>query len=348
MPTVLHILPHPGGGAETFIDVLEGMHGYRHERRALSSTRSPAPALLSIAAGWPGLARTASRHDLLTSHGDVAGMLSTPLLRRRPSVAVIQGLHLVRRTRGARGAAARCGLRTLVASADRTVCSSDAELAEVASVVGPDACRKLVVVPNGVPLPASPPEAERAALRRELDLSDDAVVGLYLGQLEERKDPLTAVRAAEAIHGVGYPFVLLVAGDGPLRGEVEAHAGEPVRVLGYRRDADRLLGAADVFVLPSAREGLSFALLEAMGNGLATVVSDGAGNPEAVGAAGIVVPFGDADALAAVFRRLTTDRQERERLATAARERVRTRFSADSLRGGMAAIYEDVLATAGY
>ena len=64
---------------------------------------------------------------------------------------------------------------------------------------------------------------------------------------------------------------------------------------------DRLLAAADAFVMPSEREGLSLAVLEAMGRGLPVVVSDGAGNPEAVGDAGIVVPLGDVSALAAAL-----------------------------------------------
>ena len=46
--------------------------------------------------------------------------------------------------------------------------------------------------------------------------------------------------------------------------------------------------------MPSRREGLSYAVLEAMAHGVATVVSDGPGNPEAVGDAGLVFPAGDA------------------------------------------------------
>ena len=137
-------------------------------------------------------------------------------------------------------------------------------------------------MPNGIP-PVAPDPAARAAARAALGLADGDVAGLYLGELSERKDPLVAVRAARA---AGPPFVLLVAGDGPLAPEVRALAGPSVRVLGHRDDAPALLAAADVFVLPSRREGLSFAVLEAMGHGLAMVVADGAGNPEAVGDAG--------------------------------------------------------------
>ena len=65
--------------------------------------------------------------------------------------------------------------------------------------------------------------------------------------------------------------MLIVVGDGPLRPQVEEAArtqgGGTIRVLGYRTDVSRILGAADFFVLSSQREGFSFALLEAMSLG---------------------------------------------------------------------------------
>src|SRR5207247_773434 len=99
------------------------------------------------------------------------------------------------------------------------------------------------------------------AVRAELGLDDAEVVAIWVGGLQEHKDPLTAVGAAAAA-GV----TLLVVGDGPLGRRVADQAG--VRLLGRRGDVPRLLQAADIFVLTSRREGLSFALLEAMAAGL--------------------------------------------------------------------------------
>ena len=76
-------------------------------------------------------------------------------------------------------------------------------------------------------------------------------------------------------------------------------------------------------MLPSRREGLSFAVLEAMGHGLAMVVADGAGNPEAVGDAGLVLPAGDERAFADALARLAADAALRASLGAAARARVR-------------------------
>jgi glycosyltransferase involved in cell wall biosynthesis len=180
-------------------------------------------------------------------------------------------------------------------------------------------------------------------VRAELDLADDVVTAVFVGQLEERKDPITAIVAAERVNAEGHSFALLVAGAGPLLDRVRAHAGPAVRVLGRREDVPRLLAAAEIFVNPSAREGLSFAVLEAMHAGLAMVVSDGPGNPEAVGEAGVIVPVGDAAGFARALVRLTENPAERRRLGHAAGERFRVRFDQASFLARMDEVYVAVL-----
>jgi glycosyltransferase involved in cell wall biosynthesis len=338
---VLHVLPHRGGGAETYLDVLAGAPGLRHQRVALSAARTPLRSGPSIAVRWPGVARRAVRADVVHAHGDVAAMLALPLLRARPSVWTTHGLHLLRRADGPAGRVARAGIRAVVGATSVTLCCSEAERDELAALVPAARHDRLVVVPNGIALPPPPEPGLRAAVRAELELADGDVAALFLGQLEERKDPLTAVRAAAA---AGAPLVLVVAGDGPLLEPVRAAAGSAVRVLGFRSDPERLLAAADLFVLPSLREGISFAVLEAMGRGLAMVVSDGPGNPEAVGRAGIVLPTGDVDAFAAALTELARDANMRTALGAAARERVAREFTVDRLREGVTAAYEIALA----
>jgi glycosyltransferase involved in cell wall biosynthesis len=336
-PRVLHLLPHRGGGAESYIDMLEGGR-YAHERTAFSASRAWYLAPPSLAARVPLNARRARGFDLIHAHGDVASMLALPALRSRPSVWAPQGLHLLRRATGVRAALTRAGLRRVIAATGRTLCSSQAEVDELAALAGPDAQRKLAVIDNGVPLPQWPDDAGRRAARAELGLADDAVVALYLGQLEPRKDPLTAVRAARAVEGL----TLLVAGDGPLRADLEAEADAHVRVLGHR-DPGPLLRAADIFVMPSRREGQSLAVLEAMASGLAMVVSDGPGNPEAVGDAGVVVPVGDVEAWARELAGLAADAAERDRLGRAARHSAETRFAPERFRREVEAVYDELL-----
>lgn len=345
--TVLNVLPHRGGGGETFIDCLEGLEGFVQLRRPLSTTRSPLAAGPSILAHWPGIA-SASRHaDLLQTHGDVASMLSLPLMRGRPSVAVSHGLHLLRRADGTALRVARRGMGAVIATADRTVCNSDTERDELARLVVPRLHERLVVVNNTAPPPTGPPPPGRTEARAALGLDPDGVVALYVAQLEERKDPLTAIGAVHRARERGAPLTLLLAGDGPLREQAQAQAGGGVEVLGHRNDLPRLMAAADIFVLPSLREGQSIALLEAMRAGLAIVVSDGAGNAETVGDAGVVFRVGDAGGLAAALASLAGDEGERRRLGTAAFERFGACFAPELFLERMRAVYTDVLAGAG-
>jgi glycosyltransferase involved in cell wall biosynthesis len=103
------------------------------------------------------------------------------------------------------------------------------------------------------------------------------------------------------------------------------------------------MAIADVFVLVSEREGLSFALLEAMANGCAPIVSDVPANVEAVGAHGVIVPFHDVPSFARALRRLVHDRAETARIGARARERVRRMFSVAAMLEATQETYEDVL-----
>jgi glycosyltransferase involved in cell wall biosynthesis len=236
----------------------------------------------------------------------------------------------------------RRSLRTALSNVRITVCSSQPELAEVRAICPATAVHKLRLVENGIPLPDRIGPDERSSMRSRLGIGEDAFVVLYAGQLEERKHPLAA---AEAVAALGAPAVLLVAGEGPLRHRLDEFPDDRVRVLGFRDDIPGLLAASDVFVMPSEREGLSLAVLEAMGRGTAVVVSDGAGNPEAVGDAGVVVPVGDVHALADALRGLEADPERRATLAAAGRARVRERYTAERWLADMDQVFADALGT---
>jgi glycosyltransferase involved in cell wall biosynthesis len=333
---VLHVLPHPGGGGKTYVDALSRMDGYRFERAYLAPTASPSPSVLPAAAHvW----RRARAFDVLHVHGEVASALCLPALAARPSVTTLHGLHLLRRHTGARRAAATASLRLGLRAASRTICVSQAEHDDLGDLLGERALARTVVIHNGVE-PVEPPSADdRAAARAELGLEPSNTVGAWIGSLHEHKDPLTPIAAAAELAG---EVVLLVAGDGPLRDEVGRAASPSVRVLGFRPDVRRVLAAADFFVLSSNREGLSFALLEAMSLGLVPVVSDAPGNPEAVGETGIVVPFGDRAGFAAAFARLARDEAMRAALSDGARERVAAEFRLDEMIRRTRALYDEV------
>jgi glycosyltransferase involved in cell wall biosynthesis len=344
-PSVLQLLPHPGGGGELNADALRTLEGYEQSRVYLTTARRGLKAWLSLPAGWIRAARAASSCDLLYVTGDMAAVLTIPLLRTRPSVVRTAGLHLLRRASGPLAPLARSAIRAVVRSASYTICSSPAEREELTTVVGARFAGRLALVPNGVPVPQPPSREERAAARADLCLDDADVVALFLGALEDHKDPLTAARAVRKARDRGAPLVFLVAGEGSLARVIGEQGGGGVRLLGFRTDTHRLLTASDVYIHPAVREAVSLAILEGMAHGLAVVVSDGAGNPDAVGDAGVVFPLGDDDVLADVLVGLAADPDERIRLGRAARERVLAEgFTRDRWLADMRRVFDAALA----
>lgn len=333
--SVLHVLPHPGGGGETYIDLLDPMPAYRFDRIHLAPSPTPSPQ--ELARGVANVLRHCRRHDLLHFHGEVASGLCLPVLATHESVVTLHGLHLLRRLSGIRRKAAVLNLRVLLRTADQVICVSETEHAHLGAAVGPAALRA-ATVRNGVRISRPGGEVARTHVRAELGVARTEPVGIWVGSLDERKDPLTVVRAAEHAS-----VALLVVGDGPLRLQAERAARSFVRVLGHRDDVPRLLAAADFFVHTPSREGLAFSLLEAMACGLPAVVTEIAENVEAIGDAGVAVPWGDEAALTAALRRLAENESERATLGARARKRVAERFTADEMIARTCAIYDEVI-----
>lgn len=342
-PVVLHVLPHPGEGGERYVEMLEAAPGYEFRRFHLSEGRRPLEALGRV----PAARRAARDADLVHLHGDAVAVLCSSLMRGLPGVVTFNGLHLLRRLGGARRALFSRALRAAIARSATSICVAESELRDAEAVAGERLRSRLELIHNGVPLPAEADSAERSRAREEFGLGEDDVAVLFAAQLERRKGVLDLLDALAAARGAGAPLAGLICGDGPLRDEVERRAPDAgARALGFRTDLPRIQAASDIAVMPSEREGLSLAVLEAMGRGLALVVSDGAGNPDAVGDAGVIVPYGDSGALAEALSRLAADAGERERLGRAARERVASQFDPGAMVDRTAAVYERALAAA--
>ena len=164
---------------------------------------------------------------------------------------------------------------------------------------------KIRALPNGIDTQAFRPEASvRVAERRALGLQDK-FVWLAVGRLDEAKDYPTMLQAFSKVVK-GFPkALLLIAGAGPLEGNVKHLAvklglEKRVRFLGLRRDTSVLMNAADAFILSSAWEGMPLALLEASATGLPVVATAVGGVPEIVidEKSGFLTPPEDPAALA--------------------------------------------------
>ncbi len=214
---------------------------------------------------------------------------------------------------------------------------------------------KLTVILNGIDLAPFDVPFDPLRTRAQLGLNGAKAVLTVVARLLPEKGHRHFLDALVLLRREFPSAIGLVVGNGSLRGELEAQAGQlgllgsGVRFLGERRDVPEILAASDVFVLPSSvREGLSISLLEAMAARRPAVVTDIGGNRETVedGVSGRVVAPADAPALAAAFAELLHDPAYAGRLGRAARERVERDFSVSRMVRETSDLYEATLAEA--
>ena len=194
-----------------------------------------------------------------------------------------------------------------------------------------------------------PPEVDPASVRAELGLPGDVPMLLFAGRLYPQKRVMDLLKAVDILQHVRPNVRTVIAGDGPLRKELEAYADavellkyKRVLFLGHRDDVPRLLAACDAMVLPSSFEGLPNIVLEAMRFRKPVIATAAPGTTEVVvpEATGLLVPVGDSTNLARALLRIVDDPDLAWRLGEAGRTRVETEFRADSMIDRFASLYE--------
>lgn len=129
-------------------------------------------------------------------------------------------------------------------------------------------------------------EVDRSTKRTQLGVPEDAVVFVTAGELNENKNQTTAILAFEKANIPNARFI--ICGDGEKREDLqklicEMKMENKIILAGFRRDIFEILKASDVFVLPSFREGLPGALMEAMAAGMPCMASKIRGNVDLLG-----------------------------------------------------------------
>lgn len=368
--TLLHVDAERGwsGGEVQVFLLLEGLRARGHRallvcppesrahdearRRELEVRPLELPGLGSPTGGglravW-GLARLGRElaPDLFHLHTGRAAWLGG-LAARRAGVPAVVTRRMDRRVkRGWR-------TRLLYESLTRRVAAISPAVAECLREGGVPASR-IELIPSAVDLPA--PARERGEVRRAEGASEDACVLLSLAALVRRKGLdvlLEALAQLDEPGEGGHRPLLWIAGDGPERADLEARArslglASQVRFLGRRDDPADLLAACDVFVLPSRREGLGVAALEAMAAGRPVVASRVGGLGEAVvhEETGLLVTPEDPKTLADALARLLGDAALRDRLGAAGPARVGRAHGPEQMVASYVALYERVLAEA--
>lgn len=243
--------------------------------------------------------------------------------------------------------------RWLVRRADAVAVVSDRLRQDLLRYEGfpPSRTRTLV---NGIADPQLRAPAGRTAARAALGWDGSPVV-LAVGSLTGVKNHRGLIAAhGRLLASAGAASAsrprLCIAGEGPLDAELRAQAAAlpagAVQFLGRRTDVPTLLAAADVFVLPSHREGLSLSLVEAHAMARPSVAFDVGGNGEVLlhEVTGLLVPGPDEAALASALGRLLADPALAARCGAAARQRYLSHFTHARMVTEYVGIYETLLA----
>lgn len=175
------------------------------------------------------------------------------------------------------------------------------------------------------------------------------VVGIVANLNRTVKRVDVFIDAAALVKGERPETRFQVIGDGPLRRDLESQASrlgikDAVDFLGRRSDVQQLLPGLTVGVLSSDSEGLSNSLIEYMRSGLPVVATNVGGNSEIVeeGRSGLLVPAGDAKALALAILRLLRDSATAAAMGAAARERATSLFSLEGMLGSTESLYREL------
>ncbi len=195
--------------------------------------------------------------------------------------------------------------------------------------------KKISVVYNGVDTKRFSPASKdtRRGLRRDLQISDEAVVVVSAARLDQIKRLDRLIQAFGVLSLKYNDLRLLLTGDGPLRDDLKSLARsvnnrENIRFLGHVEDVCAILRASDIYVLPSDEEGFGIALAEAMACELVCVATKTVGPSEIIddGLSGFLTDLTYDGVLKGLDQALRLDHKEREAIGNRARQRIVDNF----------------------
>jgi|SRR5215472_2378121 len=208
---------------------------------------------------------------------------------------------------------------------------------------------KILAIPNGIAALANS-EIPRAELRSQLGVRDRDLLILSMARLAPDKGLEYLIETATILLRSERQFQIVIAGEGPVRAQLEDLArnlgvADWVTFLGFREDVSDLLAACDLVVLPSLREGLSIALLEAMAAGKPIIATSIGSHKELASQAEIarLVPPADAPALCEAIQQISTDPALRARLGINARTLYESHYTEEKMLNTYKQLYLELL-----
>jgi glycosyltransferase involved in cell wall biosynthesis len=374
---VLHVITRfiGGSGGNTLLSAV-GMDPDRYETWVASMPGGP--LWQQAEAGGVHTVRLRHMRERISPWQDLLACIELTMLMRRERFAVVH-THCSKAGLIARVAARLAGVPVVVHTfhlfaaheglsrvrrhaylvLDRSVRSLAHRYVAVAPRVAQEAVENrlappgsVVVVPSAVALEDIPHRAD-PDVRRELGIPDDAPVVGTVGRFVAQKCPLDFVRMAALVRRVRPDVRFVMVGDATLESAgleektwaEAARLDVPIVFTGFRPDAPRVAASFDVYVVPSAYEGLGRAVTEAMASGRAVVATAVNGVPDLVtpGATGLLAEPHDPGSLAQSVLWMLEHPREAAEMGACGRERVRSHFSPAIMCGVLDELYGELL-----
>lgn len=282
--------------------------------------------------------------DLIHAHGLHAGFRATLALGRRRTPLVVTW-HSRSHAEGARAHLLKL-LERRVAKAAAVVLGTSSELVDRARSRGARDARLAAVA---LPAPRrggadDDTDRSRSKARAELGATDRPLL-MAVGSLDRHRGYDTLLDAARTWRSLDPAPLLVIAGEGPLRGVLQRRIEEeelPVRLVGRRDDVSELIGAADLALLPGGPEARSVLAQEALHARVPLVAAAIGSVPELVGDGAELVPYGDAAALAEAAVRLLEDPDHREALKEKGTRQAMTWPTEDETVAQVLSVYDEL------
>ena len=303
---------------------------------------------------WPALKRlvTEEQIDIVHAHEYKTDLLAW-LLARRMGIAPLSTAH------GWTGQSTR--ERLVYYPADKRLLARFPKVIAVSTEIRDELVRhgadpnRITVILNAIdPDQFRRVGTAREAARMRLGITPDEVVAGAVGRLEQQKRFDLLIDAVAALAPRWPRLRLVIAGDGSLRGSLQAQIERLglsgiCRLLGHRTDITELHHAFDLFVQSSEYEGTPNAVLEAMAMETPLVATDAGGTREIAwpDVHGLIVPIQDVTGLQDAIERMLQDPDQARSRAAAARERVETELSFETRTRRLEAVYDALVSGVG-
>jgi glycosyltransferase involved in cell wall biosynthesis len=209
---------------------------------------------------------------------------------------------------------------------------------------------KILVIDNGIDLQRFTNHRKNNDLRESFGLNGNNKIIGTIGSLTEEKGHIHLIEAARQVTDKYTECRFLIVGDGGQRQFLEektSRLGLSGRVIftGSRKEVPEILSMLDAFVLPSLKEGLPMALLEAMASKVPVIASKVGAIPKIIedGINGMLIPPRDPDAIAKAINTMFSDSTSAKEMALKGFEKVRDHFSSKLMYEKYMTVYNDLL-----